>query len=135
MLFRSIDVKNETTAVAYGVNNAGDIAVYATNSSGTFDSFLYNGKTFKKINDPKAKGTTGTVAHAPNNKGDVTGTYYDSDGNVHGWLLHAGKYYDVNDPKGADDSRSDGINDKLEMVGRYSTTLGGASIGFKATTK
>jgi hypothetical protein len=133
--YTSIDVKGETAADAYGINNAGDIAVYATNSSGFFDAFLYNGKTFKNINDPNAKGTTGTVAHSPNNKGDVTGTYYDSAGNVHGWLLHAGKYYDVNDPKGASDSRSDGLNDKLEMVGRYSTTLGGASIGFKATTK
>src|SRR5271170_4251881 len=128
--YKSIDVKNETSAVAYGVNNAGDIAMYATNSSGDFDAFLYNGKTFKNINDPNAKGTTGTVAHAPNNKGDVTGTYYDSSGNVHGWLLHAGKYYDVNDPNGTSDSRSDGINDKIELVGRYSTTLGGASIGF-----
>jgi hypothetical protein len=133
--YKSIDVKNETSAVAYGVNNAGDIAVYATNSSGDFDAFLYNGKTFKNINDPNAKGGTGTVAHAPNNKGDVTGTYYDTAGNVHGWLLHGGKYYDVNDPNGTSDSRSDGLNDKLEMVGRYSTTLGGASIGFKATTK
>jgi len=110
------------------------MAVYATNSVGGFDAFLYNGKTFKKLADPKA-GTTGTVAHAPNNKGDVTGTYYDSAGDVHGWLLHGGTYYDVNDPKGVTDSRSDGINDKIELVGRYSTTLGGASIGFKATTK
>jgi len=132
--YTSIDVTGDTTAVAYGINNAGDMAVYATNSVGGFDAFLYNGKTFKKLADPKA-GTTGTVAHAPNNKGDVTGTYYDSAGDVHGWLLHGGTYYDVNDPKGVTDSRSDGINDKIELVGRYSTTLGGASIGFKATTK
>jgi hypothetical protein len=57
-------------------------------------------------------------------------------GDVHGWLFHGGKYYVLNDPTGCKcDTRDDGINDKLEMVGRYSTTLGGASIGFKVITK
>ena len=74
--------------------------------------------------------------HATNNKGSVTGTYYDSAGDVHGWLLDGGKYYAFNDPTGCKcDTRSDGINDSNVVVGRYSTTLGGASIGFKATTK
>ena len=132
--YTSIDAPKDTSTVAYGINNAGDIAVYATNSAGGFDAFLYNGKTFKKLAVPNA-GPTGAVAHAPNNKGDVTGTYYDTAGDVHGWLLHGGKYYAINDPKGASDSRSDGINDSIELVGRYSTTLGGASIGFKAVTK
>jgi hypothetical protein len=132
--YKSIDVKNETTVVAYGVNNAGDIAVYATNSAGAFDAFLYNGKTFKKIKEPNA-GTgqsQGTIIHDPNNKGDIVGTYIDSTGAEKGWLLHAGKYYDVVDPGGT--SRADGINDKLEIVGRYGAgTFGGT--GFKATTK
>jgi hypothetical protein len=133
--YTSIDVKGDTSAVAYGINNAGDLAVYAINSAGDYDSFLYNGKTFKKIGYPKA-GTLGSVAHAPNNKGGVTGTYYDSADNVHGWLLDGGKYYAFNDPKGCKcDTRSDGINDSVVVVGRYSTTLGGASLGFEAKTK
>jgi hypothetical protein len=133
--YTSIDVKGDTSADAYGINNAGDITVFAINSSGDYDSFIYNGKTFKKVGYPSA-GPLGSVAHATNNKGAVTGTYYDSAGDVHGWLLDAGKYYAFNDPTGCKcDTRSDGMNDKLEMVGRYSTTLGGASIGFKVTTK
>ncbi|MGA8492618.1 MAG: hypothetical protein WB711_19500 [Terriglobales bacterium] len=134
--YTSINVKGDSSADAYGINNAGDIAVFALNSAGTgYESFLYNGKTFKNISYPKA-GTLGSVAHAPNNKGSVTGTYYDSAGDVHGWLLDGGKYYAFNDPKGCKcDTRSDGINDSVVMVGRYSTTLGGASIGFKAVTK
>jgi hypothetical protein len=134
--YTSIDVTGDTSADAYGINNAGKITVYAINSAGTgYESFLYNGKTFKPLSDPNA-GTLGTVAHAPNNKGDVVGTYYDSAGDVHGWLLHGGKYYDVNDPNGCKcDTRGDGINDSLELVGRYSTTLGGASLGFKAVPK
>jgi len=134
--YKSFDLKGDSSTVAYGLNNAGNIAMYATTAAGGFEGAVYNAKTkaFKKYDDPNA-GTTGMVAHAVNNKGDVTGTYYDSAGNVHGWLFHAGKYQDINDPKGADDSRSDGINDSIELVGRYSTTLGGASLGFKAVVK
>ncbi len=110
--------------------------MYALNSAGSgYVSYIYNGKKFKPVGYPKA-GTLGSVAHAVNNKGSVTGTYYDSAGDVHGWLLDGGKYYAFNDPTGCKcDSRSDGINDSVVLVGRYSTTLGGASIGFKAVTK
>jgi hypothetical protein len=133
--YTSIDVKGDTSANAYGINNAGDMTVFAINSGGDYDAFVYNGKTFKKVGYPKA-GPLGSVAHAVNNKGDVDGTYYDSSGDVHGWLLHAGKYYSLDDPNGCKcDTRDDGINDKLEMVGRYSTVLNGPSIGFKVTTK
>jgi hypothetical protein len=129
--YTGIDVKGETNTVAWGVNNKGQITVYASNSAGGFDSFLLTGKTFKKINNPN-QGATGTIVHTPNNKGDIDGTYYDTAGTEKGWLLHAGKYYDVVDPGGV--SRADGLNDKLEIVGRYGTgTFGGT--GFKATTK
>jgi hypothetical protein len=134
--YTSIDVKGDSSPDAYGINNAGDITVYALNSAGSgYVSYIYNGKKFKPVGYPKA-GTLGSVAHAVNNKGSVTGTYYDSAGDVHGWLLDGGKYYAFNDPTGCKcDSRSDGINDSVVLVGRYSTTLGGASIGFKAVTK
>jgi len=131
--YASIDVKGETSAAAWGINNKGQITVYAINTGGGFDAFLKTGKTFKKINDPNA-GSLGTVVHTPNNKGDIDGTYYDSSNLTHGWLLHAGKYYDVNDPNGPTASRADGLNDKLEIVGRYTPTSG-ANVGFKATTK
>jgi hypothetical protein len=129
--YAKIDVKGETTAAAWGINNKGQITVYAVNSAGDFDAFLKTGTKFKNINDPKAKGTLGTVVHTPNNKGDIDGTYYDSSGNTHGWLLHAGKYYDVNDTPTL--TRADGLNDKLEMVGRYTPSTGG-NIGFKCIT-
>jgi hypothetical protein len=132
--YTSIDVKGDTSAVAWGITNKGQITVYATNSSGVFDSFLKTGTKFKNINNPNAGKASGqgTIVHTPNNKGDIDGTYYDTTGTEKGWLLHAGKYYDVVDPGGV--SRADGLNDKLEIVGRYgSGTFGGT--GFKATTK
>jgi probable HAF family extracellular repeat protein len=132
--YKSIDVTGDTSAAAWGINNAGVACVYAFNSAGAYESFLYNGKTFKKIADPKA-GSVGTVCHAPNNKGDLAGTYFNSSGNAVGFLYHLGKYFDVKDPKGnLPSTRDDGLNDKLEMVGRYSPT-DGSNHGFKATTK
>lgn len=132
-IYKTIDVKGDTSSDVYGINNAGDMCVYAINSAGGYSSFLYNGKTFKAISDPNA-GTTGTVAHAPNNKGDIAGTYFNSNAQAVGFLLHAGKYYDVIDPKASNSTRNDGINDKLEMVGRYTPAAGG-NFGFKAITK
>jgi hypothetical protein len=131
--YKSIDVKGNTSADAYGINNKGVIAVYAINSGGDYASYLYNGKTFKTISDPNA-GATGTVVHSPNNKGELCGTYFDSNGYAVGFLLKGGKYYDVIDPKASNSTRADGLNDKLEIVGRYTPSQGG-NFGFKATTK
>jgi hypothetical protein len=132
--YTTLDVKGDTNSVAWGVNNAGQVTVYATNSAGDFDGYLVTGKTFKKMNNPKAKGGLGTIMHAPapTRKGEIDGTYFDSTGAEKGWLLHAGKYYDVVDPGGT--TRADGLNDKGVIVGRYGTgSFGG--IGFKATYK
>jgi len=131
--YTSVDVPGDTSADAYGINNAGDIAIYAFTSAGDYDSYLYNGTTFKSIKDPNA-GALGTVVHAPNNKGDIAGTYFDSNNFAVGFLYHGGKYYDVKDPKASNSTRNDGLNDSLEMVGRYTPTAGG-NFGFKATTK
>jgi probable HAF family extracellular repeat protein len=130
--YTQLDAPKDTATIAWGITNKGQITLYATSSAGTFDSFLLTGKKYKNINNPNAKGGLGTIVHAPNNKGDIDGTYYDSTGAEKGWLLHGGKYYDVVDPGGI--TRADGLNDKLEIVGRYgSGTYGGT--GFKATTK
>jgi hypothetical protein len=131
--YTSIDVSGGTSAEAWGINNSGQITVFAFNSVGGYDSFLYNGKTFKKISDPNAS-TTGTIARIVNNKGDVAGAYFNSSGQEVGFLFHGGKYYDVKDPKANNNTRPDGLNDKLEIVGRYTPTSG-ANVGFKVITK
>jgi hypothetical protein len=131
--YKSIDVTGHTSAEAWGINDSGQITVFAINSVGGYDSFLYNGKTFKKISDPKAS-TTGTIARIVNNKGDVAGAYFNSSGAEVGFLFHGGKYYDVIDPKANNVTKPDGLNDTLEIVGRYVSTSG-ATLGFKAITK
>jgi hypothetical protein len=131
--YTSIDVAGDTSAEAWGINNSGQITVFALNSLGGYDSFLYNGKTFKKVSAPKA-GTSGTIARIVNNKGDVAGAYFDSSGFEVGFLRHGGTYYDVKDPKANNNTRPDGLNDTLVIVGRYTPTSG-ANVGFKAITK
>jgi hypothetical protein len=131
--YTSIDVTGDTSAEAWGINNQGQIAVFALNSANGYDSFLYNGKSFKKISDPNA-GATGTIARIVNNKGDVAGAYFDSSGHEVGFLRHRGTYYDLKDPKANDNTRPDGLNDTLEIVGRY-TPSSGANVGFKAIRK
>jgi hypothetical protein len=130
--YTSIDVSGGTSSEAWGINNSGQITVFALGSTG-YESFIYNGKTFKPISDPNA-GTSGTIARIINNKGDVAGAYFDSSGFEVGFLLHGGKYYDVKDPKANNNTRPDGLNDKLVIVGRYTPTSG-TNVGFKAITK
>ena len=130
--YTTIDVTGDTTSEAWGINNSGQIAVFAIGSAGGYQSFIYNGKTFKKISDPNA-GTSGTIIRDVNNKGDATGAYFNSSGQEVGYLFHGGKYYDVKDPKANNNTRPDGVNDKLEIVGRYTPTSG--NVGFKAITK
>jgi len=133
--YTQIDAPKDNTTVAWDINNKGQITVYALNSGGTYDAFVMTGKKFAKVSDPGSS-SPGTIVHALNNKGDVDGTFYDSSGNVHGFLLHGGKYYTLDDPNGCKcDTRDDGLNDAMTSVGRYSTTLGGASIGYEATAK
>ena len=131
--YKSIDVTGGTSTEAWGINNSGQIAVFATSSAGGYESFIYNGKTFKKVSDPNA-GASGTIARSVNGKGDVAGAYFNASSQEVGFLLHGGKYYDVKDPKANNNTRPDGVNDSLEIVGRYTPTSG-ANVGFKATTK
>jgi hypothetical protein len=131
--YTSFDVSGHTTPYAWDINSSGQMVVFAINSAGGYDSFVYNGKTFKKIADPNAS-TTGTIARSLNNKGDVAGAYFNSAGDEIGFLYHGGKYYDVIDPKAGTETKPDGVNDTLEMVGRYLNSAG-ATLGFKVITK
>jgi hypothetical protein len=45
-----------------------------------------------------------------------------------------GTYRSLRDPKADNNTRADGLNDNLEIVGRYSPASG-ANVGFKATPK
>lgn len=133
----SLDAPGVASTFGWSVNNSNVVTVYGTNSAGTYVAFITKdgGKTYKQFTAPQ-QGSLGTIIHTINNKGSIDGTYYDSASNVHGWLWTKGAYYSLDDPNGCKcDTRADGLNDTLTVVGRYSTSLGGASIGYKAIAK
>jgi len=121
-------------ATAWSINNKGVISVYGANSSGGYSSFTTadNGKTYKAFHAPK-EGSLGTAIHKINNKGDIVGTYFDSSNTSHGILFHGGKFFSFDDPTAAN-TRGDGLNDTLVIVGRYGSGVFGGT-GFEATAK
>jgi hypothetical protein len=126
--YKEINVKGAVATEAWGVNNAGSITLITGGNGGGAGvtcssttpcvSYVLTGKNLTKISDPSA-GPDGTAVHTPDNMGDVDGTVYDSAGNRHGFLLHGGTYYDFDDPDGTNQTRADGLNDSLQLVGRY----------------
>ena len=121
-------------ATAWGINNAGVMTVYGTNSSGNYLSFTTadGGMTYTPFHTP-GEGSIGTAIHEINNNGDIIATYFDSSGNRHGVLFHAGVYYSFDDPSGVGSTRGVGLNDNLVMVGRYGSGVYGG-VGFAAVT-
>jgi len=129
--YKDLTVTGATSTAAWGINNKRLVTLEVVNSSNLFDSYLFNGKSFKKINVP---GATQTIVHTNNNVGDIVYTIFDSAGAGHGVLFHKGKYFQFDDPNSTNSTRGDGLNDKLVMVGRYTPSAGG-NFGFKVIAK
>ena len=128
--YHKLDVAGATVTAAWDVNNSGIVTVNAT-TAGVQDAYLYNTAT-KKYTKIDVPGATTSVAHAINSKGDIDYTIFDSAGNRHGVLFHAKVFYTFDDPLGKNNTRADGLNDTLVLVGRSSTSTTGPSIGFQA---
>ena len=120
--FTTLSDPNATGAtVAYGINNAGDIAGYYTDASGTH-GFLYSGGTYQTIDGPSGAG--GTNPFGINNMGDIAGYYTDASGGSHGFLDSSGVFQDIDDPNAPqtvmyDYSNAFGVNDSGDIVGHY----------------
>jgi uncharacterized membrane protein len=103
---------------ATGINNSGDIVLYWDDSSGNFESSLYNGKTYKTIN---VKGAVDSFAQGINNSGDVVYWSANSTG-IQGALRLGTTYYVFDDPKGKGETYGYGLNDHRQIVGSYGTS-------------
>jgi len=125
-----------STTQAWGINNKDEITLYCVNSGGTYDGYVTKnkGKTYTKIDDSSE--TEGTILHKIDSSGDICGTGINSSGTEDGILYLGGKWYSFDDPNGTD-TRADGINDKLLIVGRYGAgpSGGNGGTGFFAITK
>jgi hypothetical protein len=61
--YKSIDVKGETSAAAWSINNQRQITVYAANSADGFDSFLLTRKATTKNQRPQRRGRRYRCSH------------------------------------------------------------------------
>ncbi len=113
----TLDVPGGGGTVAWGINNHGLITAFG--GSGSFYT-KDEGKHWTSFSDPKA---TSTIIHTPNNAGEIVGTYFDSNANVHMTFFTGDKYYEYDDPNGGS-TKGDGINDKVEIVGRHGSIAG-----------
>jgi hypothetical protein len=132
--YHQIKVKGAYATIAWAINNSNTITVYTLDSSSTAgDGYLWINKKLTLADVP---GATYSVLHGIDTAGDLNYTIYDSSNNRHGVLYQAstGTYTQFDDPSGVGSTRADGINDSLEMVGRY-TNSKSANVGFKVTTK
>jgi hypothetical protein len=116
-----------------GINNAGMSVGAYTDSAGAVHGYILKGKTFTKLDDPKAVGPLGTSGSNLNPNGAimVVGAYgtNTSGTTTTGFLYKGGKYSDVPGPKGTTSSSANSINDTGEIVGNY-TDSGGVMHGF-----
>lgn len=130
--YHAVNVPGAAQTFVWAINNSNVMTVYTETSTGvSADAYTYNGKTFTKMDVP---GAPESVAHGINKNGDINYTIFDSSNNRHGVLYQAatGTFTQFDDANGVNTTRADGINDKDQMVGRYSPTSGTpANQGFK----
>jgi hypothetical protein len=135
--YHAINVKGAAATMAWAINNSNVITVDTLTgpNGGAVDAYLLTGAKLTKIDVP---GATLSVIHGINTAGDLDYTIFDSSNNRHGVLYQVKTkvYTQYDDPKGVNSTRADGINDKDEMVGRYTPASGTpANVGFIAKVK
>lgn len=119
--FRGVNMPGATEQAASGVNDAGDIVGFYSDSSAVPQGYLLSGGTFTTIAVPFS-GATWTLAEGIDNAGDVVGYWLDSL-TSHGFLLSGGTYTSIDYP-GAVFTIAIGINNYGEIAGFYSDTSG-----------
>ncbi len=123
--FASVTPAGSTSSTAAGINNAGNIAGFATVGGNTEGFYLAGGKT----TEFEVPGSTNTGFFGLNNNGLAVGYYFDVNGLSHGLIYNTanGSWSTVDDPNasansafGVNGTTINGINDLGQLVGFYS---------------
>lgn len=131
--FHAIKVRGDTNVTAAAINDLGDVAGFAKNSSGTTEAFLLrsDGKLFR-LNYP---GASATQALGVNDGDEIVGQYTVGTGSTaptHGFVWVPGLgFRNVDDPNGIGATTINGVNDRGTLVGFY-TDSGGNTDGLLA---
>jgi probable HAF family extracellular repeat protein len=113
----SLGTLGGNTGIGNGINSTGQIAGYATNSSGTYRAFV---ATDGKLTDLGDLGGGSATAYAINDVAQVVGSAVTSDGSNHPFLYSNGQMVDLGTLGSSGDSwwnSAQGINNAGVIVG------------------
>jgi len=127
--FTKASVPGATVTSPGGINNAGMSVGGYLDSTGASHGYILKGKTFTKLDDPKAKAGTTAASNIQYNGTAVVGAYTNTAGVGVGYMYKGGKYTDIPGPTGNKGTSANAINDSGEVVGNY-TDSGGVIHGF-----
>ena len=109
------------TAEARGVNDAGAIVGFFTDSSGVDHGFLRDASGHYTVLD--AAGATATQAFGINDSGEIVGAYNDASGVQHGFLFD-GVHYTSYDVPGGSSTTIRGVDNNGDITGYYDNARG-----------
>lgn len=116
--FTPVNISGATAVTAAGINDAGNIAGFYTNSGGTTLGFILKGGILTSLQDPFA---VSTMILGLNNTGLADGVYTDAAGLMHGFLysIGANTFTTVDDPNGINGTTLNGLNDRGQLTGFF----------------
>jgi probable HAF family extracellular repeat protein len=134
-VFTPIVIPQSVSASATGINKAGDIVGFSTDSEGDTSSWLLADGHLTAFQFP---GGSDTQALGINTSNEIVGSYLDASGVMHGFVLRDptgphSTWQSVDDPDGVVGSTViNGVNGVGDLVGFYTDSSGNTD-GFLAT--
>ncbi len=125
-VYTAIKIPGAVSAVATGINNAGDIAGISTDAAKVTTSWLLKGGHLTTYQFP---GGTDTQAFGVNSTDHIVGSYLDGNGVQHGFVLTSplgpkSSWQKIDDPNGVGSTVVNGINAAGDLVGFYTDPAG-----------
>ena len=114
--FTTVDCRSGSSAEATGINNAGAIVGFCTDSNGTH-GFVWRHGIVQLLDYPNAVATGGIAINSSNS---IVGVYESTDTSQHAFLLMGGRYTTIDVPSRlGNNTVVTGINDSGHRVGYY----------------
>jgi hypothetical protein len=134
-VYTQVDPPGSVSATATGIDDAGAVSGYFTDTTGTTYGFVESKSTYTPLQFP---GATKTEALGLNDQGLVVGMYVDSSAYTHGFIyvpplilrraaaphIPSGAFAAIDDPAGVGTTVVNGVNNVDTVVGFYFDSKG-----------